>query len=293
MAEVRIAVVNGKGGVGKTSLVAHLLGAAALSGWKALGVDLDQQGNLARDLGYVDRSDGGEGLLQAAIAGKELNIISGVRHNLDVVSGGIGTRMLGDHLSIAALRGGPAGIDRLAEVLRAVDDDYDLVVLDLPPGEALIQQAAMRYARYLVIPTPGDEASNDGLGSVYGEMRAARQANVQLEVLGVVVTFVPTAARRLLRQIREDLGSMLGERVRIFEPPIRYAKVAAMDCRSRGMLAFEYEKAARSASSYWKARKNGTEPERFGGNAEGLAEDYQRLASQILGAAKKALEIGE
>ena len=173
-----------------------------------------------------------------------------------------------------------------------VDDYDDLVVLALPPGEALIQQAAMRCARFLVISTPGDEASNDGLGSVYAEMHTARQVNMELEVLGVVVTFAPTTARRLLRLIREDLGSMLGERVRVFEPPICYAKVAAMDCRARGMLAFEYEQAARTAMSYWKARKSGREPERYGANAEKLAEDYQHLARQILSAAKNALRTG-
>ena len=56
-------VTNGKGGVGKTSLVANLAGLAVKAGWSVLAVDLDPQGNLARDLGYVDRSDGGQGLL--------------------------------------------------------------------------------------------------------------------------------------------------------------------------------------------------------------------------------------
>ncbi len=58
-------ISNGKGGVLKTSLAANLAGLAALSGWRVLAVDLDPQGNLATDLGVLDKSDGGEGLLRA------------------------------------------------------------------------------------------------------------------------------------------------------------------------------------------------------------------------------------
>src|SRR5712691_10386683 len=60
-----VMVSNGKGGVLKTSLAANLSGLAAVSGWSVLAVDLDPQGNLATDLGCLDRSDGGEALLRA------------------------------------------------------------------------------------------------------------------------------------------------------------------------------------------------------------------------------------
>ena len=46
-----VAIANGKGGVGKTSITANVAGTAALSGWKVLAVDLDPQGNLGNDLG--------------------------------------------------------------------------------------------------------------------------------------------------------------------------------------------------------------------------------------------------
>ena len=59
-----ILILNGKGGVGKTSLTANLAGLAARSGWPTLAVDLDRQGNLQHDLGYT--SDGGRSLVAAA-----------------------------------------------------------------------------------------------------------------------------------------------------------------------------------------------------------------------------------
>ena len=60
-----VMVLNHKGGVLKTAICAHLAGIAAASQWKVLAVDLDPQGNLGRDLGYMQESDGGAALLGA------------------------------------------------------------------------------------------------------------------------------------------------------------------------------------------------------------------------------------
>ena len=81
-----IAFANGKGGVGKTSLSANCGGLAAAGGWRVLILDLDPQGNLARDLGY-DVADG-QDLLNALITGTEPPLLKDVRPGLDVVPGG-------------------------------------------------------------------------------------------------------------------------------------------------------------------------------------------------------------
>src|SRR5690606_31484991 len=83
-----VAVVNSKGGVGKTSIVANVAATAALGGWRTLAIDLDPQGNLARDLGYRDRSDDGCGLLEAVMTASPVRPLTGVRPGLDVVAGG-------------------------------------------------------------------------------------------------------------------------------------------------------------------------------------------------------------
>jgi cellulose biosynthesis protein BcsQ len=54
-----ILTINGKGGVGKTSLVANIAGLTAGSGWRVLAIDTDPQGNLARDLGVLPQADDG------------------------------------------------------------------------------------------------------------------------------------------------------------------------------------------------------------------------------------------
>lgn len=278
-----LAVMNGKGGVGKTSLVANVAGIAAASGWRTLVVDLDPQANLARDLGFLDRSDGGAGLLAGVLLGQPLVPLADVRPGLDAIAGGPETRRLGDQLLLDLLRGDPGGVDALRKVLEPVVVAYDLVVLDLPPGDAVLQQAALRAARWVLVPTTGDVAANDGLGTVFASLAKAREANPELDVLGVVVMFVPTGAAAMLREIRADLDTMLAGRVRVFDPPIRAARRAALDCRAKGLLATEYEAAKASALPWYEARRRGLPPERFAANAAGLAEDYQRLAEAVLG----------
>src|SRR3546814_14005396 len=72
MLENVVAVTNGKGGVLKTSITANVAGVAAAGGWSVLVVDTDPQGNLARDLGPMDRTDHGAPLAAAVLTGSDL-----------------------------------------------------------------------------------------------------------------------------------------------------------------------------------------------------------------------------
>src|SRR5206468_10346854 len=92
-----VMVSNGKGGVLKTSLTANVAGLSAASGWRVLAVDLDPQGNLASDLGMLDASDGGEGLLRAVAEQAPLEPLRDVRPGLDLVAGGPRTAELTGH----------------------------------------------------------------------------------------------------------------------------------------------------------------------------------------------------
>ena len=85
-----IAIVNDKGGVGKTSIAANLAGQFAGAGYRCLLIDLNRQANLADDLGYrdSDADDQGAGLLGSVLAGTPLVPALDVRPKLDVVCGG-------------------------------------------------------------------------------------------------------------------------------------------------------------------------------------------------------------
>ena len=81
-------LTTAKGGVGKSLLSSNLAALAAAGGWRVLAVDLDEQGNLALDLGYADRSDQGANLMDAIQQRDTLRPVEGVRERLDVVPGG-------------------------------------------------------------------------------------------------------------------------------------------------------------------------------------------------------------
>jgi len=288
-------VTNGKGGVGKTSVVANLAGLAARAGWSVLAVDLDPQGNLARDLGYLDRSDGGQGLLAAVLLDSGLEPVRGVRPlsddagavrsgagQLDVIAGGPQVARLSDQLGIEVARSGPGGYGRLAEVIGNLAPAYDLVICDLPPGDGAIGRAAMRMGHFVLVPTQPDDAGIDGLGRVFAELQLASGDNAGLEVLGVALTLVVSGASAIERRARADLEVLLGDKVKVFEQTIRFAQAAAVACRGSGLLAEEYATRAASAIPWYRARAEGQPVERYSSAAAGLAEDYRLLADEVL-----------
>lgn len=284
MALARVVVVaQGKGGVGKTSLVANVAGLAALSGHRVLAVDLDQQGNLARDLGYEPGD--GESLLQAFVAGQPVPVTHGVRPGLDVVPGG---PAIGDLLGIAFARSGRGGKD-LTDVLHTslapVVGEYDLVLVDTPPGERLLVEAALAVASYVVVPTRPDEGSLDGLERVAERCVAARARNPELALLGVCLFGVGARSRRLAESTRETVSELLGQSAPVFDAQIRHLESAAVDARRQGLLVHELESAATAARkgrlAALRARRRPSD-ELLTRDASALAEDYQALAREIM-----------
>lgn len=281
MIDNALMVLTGKGGVGKTSLVAHTAGLAAASDWHVLAIDLDQQGNLARDLGYIESSDGGKGLFEAVVTGQTPEVLSDVRPGLDVIPGGPSLIALADMIGSATARGGASELDRLELSLAPFASNYDLVILDMPPGDSWLSRAAMRFCNSIVVPTKTDEGSFDGVNDVFA--RIQEQPDAEIQVLGVALMLVTPSAKAVEREARKALADQLGEAAPVFEHTVRYAEAAAVDCRRRGILAFEYEQAASEAAKRrFEFLRKGERPERFSSAAAGLAEDYQNLGQEII-----------
>jgi cellulose biosynthesis protein BcsQ len=194
------------------------------------------QGNLARDLGYLDRSDGRQGLLAAVLLDQEHSVLEAVRPlgtargtgcsdagRLDVVAGKPRVARLSDQLGIEVARFGPAGYVRLSKVIGALAPAYDLFLCDLPPGDGAIGRAALRMGRFVLIPTLPDDAGIDGLGRVFAELQLASGDNPGFEVLGVVLTLVVSGASAVERRAQADLEVLRGGKVKVFEHTIRFA----------------------------------------------------------------------
>lgn len=270
-------MINGKGGTGKTSIVANVAGLAAAAGYHVLAVDLDPQANLARDLGYTP--GGGGGGLLAALAGHGPPApLAEVRPGLDVLPG---AEELEDWTALASSwrsrgRTPETALDR---ALRSLAGSYNLVLLDCPPGNRDLQLLAMHAARHALVPTRPDEASLDGMIRVARLFDSVRAVNPTLDLLGVVLFGIETRARRIRSETREQVQRELGDPGLVFTAEVRHLLAPARDARCRGQLAHEYEHSVLAAPRFYQP---GGREERLATSAPGLAADYQAVTRELL-----------
>ncbi|ACV79453.1 ParA family protein [Nakamurella multipartita] len=289
-----VAIANGKGGVGKTTLTAGLAGQLASGGSRVLVVDTDPQANLARDLGYA--AGDGSNLSLAITHGLPLEVIRGVRDRLDVVAGGPALWDVGPAFTARGARGAtlPGLKPALAKVApEKKGADYDVVLVDTPPGEPILQELVFAAADFLIIPTRSDEASLDGLVVVAQRFAAARAVNPKLTLLGVVLFGVRAGSTRMQARVRSALQETLGDAAPVFPTSIRYLESAAVDMRSRGVLPHELTELHRSDTRKRLSRLREGTPADAGdtllsrdSSAAGLAGDYAALADEVLAAMK-------
>lgn len=278
-----IAVANGKGGVGKTSMVTTVAGIAAAAQYRILVIDLDPQGNVGEDLGYTgaELGDDGAGLVASLVSGGPLVVsVPQARVGVDVIAGGERLDDLAG-LLLSRYRRGEDVATALAEPLAELltESEYDLVLIDCPPGEPTLQLLALAAARWLIIPTKADSASVKGMARIAARLVQARNDNPRLELLGVVLFDMPSSATRLRRDITAQITEALGGVAPLFQAVIRHS-VAAVGARSRGMLIHEYA-GELAGEPFWKALRDGRTPT-TPGTAPALAADYTALTHEIL-----------
>jgi len=286
-----VAIANGKGGVGKTTLTAGLAGQVAAAGFRVLVVDTDPQGNLGRDLGYG--SGDGSSLGLAITHGLPVDVIRGVRDRLDVVPGGPSLWDVAPAFTSRGARGQTLpGLRPALERLRpdGTDADYDLVLIDTPPGEPILQDLVFASSDYLIIPTRSDEASLDGLVVVAHRNAAVRAVKPDLTLLWVALFCVRAGSTRLITRVRSALQETLGGAAPVFSTSIRYLESAAVDMRSRGLLPHELAQIHREDKSQRISRlRQGVKVDTSeallsrDSSAAGLAGDYADLAREVLG----------
>src|SRR3954447_17306151 len=279
-----LCVANGKGGVGKTTVVGALAGMYAAAGHRVLAIDLDPQGSLGHDLGYraQEHDDDGRALRTALLDGQEIQpSVRAVRPLLDVASGGAA---LDDVRGVAFARSsaGRPMTGALATALHPAASNYDLVLVDTPPGERELVEMALAASDYLLVPTKTDEASLDGLGVLAERVTAALTHNPGLRLVGVVLFGVQPRSRTLRSQVREAAEAALGGAAPVLASEIRHLESAAVDGRRHGLLPHELEQAqiAERRSRLRQLRAGRRERDQLlSRDASSLAGDYSALAA--------------
>ena len=239
-----LAVTNQKGGVGKTTTAVNLSYYLAKSGNKVLLIDFDPQGNATSGLG-VDKSK-----LTTSI----LDVIDKTA-SLDDVKVRLPYKNLNLAPATPDLANAEPGLAqmkdrfvRLKNGIKAVKDDYDFIVIDVPPSLGLLTVNALTAAKYVVLPVQAEFYALEGLSQLLETMQLVRKSlNPGLELLGVLVTMFDSRTT-LSGQVYEEVAkyfpgkimkTKIPRNVRLAEAPSNGLPVGAYDSLSKGARAYK------------------------------------------------------
>lgn len=235
-----IAVINQKGGVGKTTTTINLAHALALAGQRVLAVDLDPQGHLSVGLGVSER--GMPGMDEVLVNGENLkDYIIETRSNLDLVPAGPGLANM-EHIT----EGGTQRGLRLKNALKPISRRYDSIIFDCPPSAGLLGMNALFAAGDLIIPVSSDYLALQSLSSFMATLQFAEKTCRRTMRKHVLMTRFHTQ-RRLAREVRETLQTHFPQQ--LMKTSIREA-VALAESPSYGETIFEYQNVSHGADDY-------------------------------------------
>ena len=237
-----IAVVNQKGGVGKTTTAVNLTAALTEAGKKVLLCDFDPQANATSGMGVDKRK---------------------VKHSVyDMIIDDVAVTQVivqtkfGDVLPSSADLAG-AAVEllsmeapnyRLRNALAAVRQDYDMILIDCPPSLELLTVNALAAAEGILVPVQCEYFALEGLADLMNTLRLVKKrVNPILEIFGVLLTmfdgrtnFSTQVAQEVRRHFPgKAFATMIPRNVRLAEAPSHGLPITSYDRHSRGAKAYQ------------------------------------------------------
>ena len=238
-----IAVVNQKGGVGKTTTSVNLAASLSSSGKRVLLIDLDPQGNATTGSG-VDKKSTSRTVYQVLLGLGEVASIrtSSESGKYDLLPAN--RELAGAEVELVDL---PNREGRLKAALASIEGDYDFILIDCPPSLSLLTINGLVAAREVLIPMQCEYYALEGLSDLVGTIKRVRaHLNPLLEIGGLLRTMYDprnTLSQQVSAQLEQHFGSkvfktLVPRNVRLAEAP------------SYGMAAVVWDRASKGAQAY-------------------------------------------
>ena len=238
-----IAIINQKGGVGKSTTAGAIGGGLSLKGAKVLYIDLDPQCNLSY-------------LMEAEISGLAQPSA------LDILQGTAGANAIqhtaqGDIIAASpALSGADIVLTatgkeyRLREALEGLQRHYDYCIIDTPPALGILTVNALTACNGCIIPAQADFLSLQGIGQLHGTIETVRKyCNPGLKVYGIVLTRYSARAvitREVTARMEETAASL---NTKLYKTRIREC-TAIKEAQAMRQPIYEYAPKSNAAADY-------------------------------------------
>jgi chromosome partitioning protein len=235
-----IAVLNQKGGVGKTTSTINLAAYLAKDGHSVLVVDLDPQGNSTSGLGIDKQS------LKATLY-DVLFLRATVQATTQKISSKLfilpsNANLAGAEVELVSVAGREV---QLRNALAGLN--YDYILIDCPPSLGLLTINALTAANRVLIPVQAEYYALEGLSQLLNVIQQVRQAlNPGLDILGVLITLYDSR-NSLSEQVKKELESYFGPK--LFKTIVP-RNVRLAEAPSFGRTIIEHDKWSKGARAY-------------------------------------------